>query len=516
MSNIHESETTLMKSLKFEAANLPTGRVLIIHPPYVHYSDILGSTPFMKDTTPFLPMGPLVAGGLLEAGGVAEVDYFDCQLHDLLSNKSIVEYDSIGIAAMGAQNIAPAHQVFDYLKNIVPPNRIFIGGQGVEKLNPVEFALVFPGARQVYRTSLTEMADYLRAVISRQADKFSEDDLRVYLSNELTLLFSQGCVYGCNFCGAQIQQKEQFFDTRGNLDYLMGKAKSFGLSELSFYCTSLDFFQQALPGGNLAALTEKLEAIIELQEKYGITLKLRALTRADSYNAAVKSEGVLDLVKEAGFFKFGFGADGAASVELLRAMAKGTQSLNSDILAAFAHTQKHGLVPEILYVFGIPQDTEETLRKTKDLCVGLLEQFPDSQYRGFPAKNEIPGNLNWKNASWQRSKPYQQLLSHPDLFTNLGFETLANVTSHHDPQKRKLVNHYAVAMSHVAHELGRAQSYLTVPMMETDASELMDESTLELFQQIIKRYAPQLPDPFTPECLPAFRNSVNQLIPKDI
>ena len=499
-----------------DGSDLPVGRVLIIHPPYVHYSDLSATTGFIKDTTPFLPMGPLFAGDLLEAHRVAEVEYFDCQLHDIRLHESMGEYDSIGIATMGAQNIAPAHQVFEYLKSRLPTSRIYVGGQGIEKLKSSEFDSIFPGAHQVLRASLAEMPGSMDVVISRQAEKFSEADLRVYLSNELTLPFSQGCIFGCNFCGAQVQQKEKFFETRGNLEFLMQKAKSFGLTELSFYCTSLDFFQQALPSGNLAALIKKLEDIIELQERYDIKLKLRALTRADSYNAAMSSEGILDLVKKAGFFKFGFGADGAASIELLRAMSKGTNSLNSEILTAFTHAQQNGIVPEILYVFGIPEDTEETLRKTRDLCIGLLEEFPNSQYRGFPAKNEIPGNLNWRNQLWQGSAAHRRLISDPSLFTNLGFEVLANNISHIDPLKRRLVNHYAVEMSYVAHELGRVQSYLTVPMMDTDASELMNEATLELFQQIIKRYASQMPDPLTPECLPEFRRTLNQLIPKDI
>jgi radical SAM superfamily enzyme YgiQ (UPF0313 family) len=497
-------------------SNVPAGRTLIIHPPYVHYENLSEAAPFIKDTSPFLPVGPLFAGDLLETSGAAEVEYFDCQLHDLRLNKKISEFDSVGIAVMGAQNIAPAYRVFNYLGNNLPTDRIYVGGQGVEKLNPAEFNYIFPGAHQVLRTIFTQTLGYMDVVICRQADKFSEADLRIYLSNELTLPFSQGCMFGCNFCGAQIQQREKFFDTRSNLEYLMQKAKNFGLTELDFYCTSLDFFQQALPGGNLALLIEKLESIIELREKFGIKLKLRALTRADSYNAAVRSEGILDLVKKAGFFKFGFGADGAASVELLRAMSKGTNTLRSEILTAFTHAQKNGFVPEILYVFGIPEDDEETLCKTKDLCVSLLEEFPSSQYRGFPAKNEIPGNLNWKNPAWHQSEAYQRLLTHPDLFTNLGFETLANIVSHQESLKRRLVNHFAVEMSYVAHELGRVQSYLTVPIMETDASELMDEATFELFQQIIKRYAPQMPDHLTPRCLHEFRGELNRLIPKDI
>jgi len=489
---------------------IPTGKLLMIHPPYVHFSSEVKH--FIKDESPFLPLGPLYAGELLECMGVAEVEYFDCQLHDLRSKSDIDEYDSFGISVMGAQNIMPAFQIYSYLAEYVSPSKIYIGGQSVEKLTPDEFVKIFPGANQVSRASLPVDMDI---VLSRQIDKLPEEELRTYLSDEVTLLLSQGCMYGCSFCGAQNRQVESFYNTKDNLEYLLGKAKEFGINRMSMYCTSLDFFQQALPGGNLNTLAGKLKEIIQLQEKYGIKLKLRALTRADSYNAAAESTEIWNLVKEAGFVKFGFGADGAASIEVLRAMRRGTTNLKSDIIKAFEHTQIHGFIPEMLYVFGIPEDTEETLCATKDFCSELLRKFPNSQYRGFPAKNEIPGNSNWKNEKWKQSSAYQQLLSNPILFLNLGFETLVNNISHPDQTKRKLVNRYAIEMSYIAHESGRVQSYLTVPIMETDGYELMDEKSFERFREIIKIYIPDISKSLTLRDLPVHRAEINRFIPKD-
>ena len=164
------------------------------------------------------------------------------------------------------------------------------------------------------------------------------------------------------------------------------------------------FLPASTAGTECRPLIQTLEEIIRLKAKYNVTLNLRALTRAESYNAAMASRNVLDLVKEAGFRKFGFGADGA--VAILRAMRRGTSTLKSDLIAAFEHAENHRLIPEMLYVFGIPEDTEETLRATRDFLVGLLDEFPNSQYRGFLPRMKYR-NQNWGRDSWKSSRSYE-------------------------------------------------------------------------------------------------------------
>jgi hypothetical protein len=500
--------------MSLQVSRLPKGRVLMIHPAYVHYTALGGQ--FMPDRGPFLPVSQLYAGELIERKGNAVIEYFDCQLYDLKAKPDLDAYDSYGISVMGAQDIAAALVVYLHLRQIgVVPAQIYFGGQGVERLSPAEFDRIFTGSNQVPRYALSALPGYMDVVIDRQVEKLAKDDLRVYLSHELTLLFSQGCMYGCSFCGAQTRQCESFYNTSNNLEYLLRQAQALGLKQLEFYCTSLDFFQQALPGQSLDKLIVRLKQIISLQEKYGVKLTLRALTRANSYNAAMSSGEVLNLVKLAGFKKFGFGADGAASLRLLRAMRRGTKSLKSDLITAFDHAETNGLVPEMLYVFGIPEDTEESLRATRDFLVGLLKEFPNSQYRGFPAKNEIPGNSNWTADKWRGSEAYGLLFSDPRLFLNLGFETLANVISHPDAIKRKQVNHYAIDMSLIAHEFRRVQSYLTVPIMREDGHELMNEGDFKSFVEIVRRYTGGLTDCLTLTDLPDYRYEINKYIPKD-
>jgi hypothetical protein len=486
----------------------------MIHPAYVHYASV--SDRFVKDDAPFLPVGQMYAGELIECQTGADLEYFDCQLDDLATADGLSNYDCFGISVMGAQDIAPSEAVYrQLLQRGVRPEQIYLGGQGVEALTREEYQAVFGSSHQVSRRTLSTLPGYMDVVIARQVEKLSARALRTYLTHELTLLLSQGCMYGCSFCGAQTRRREEFYDTHGHLEYLAAKARSYGITRLQLYCTSLDFFQQALPNQDIGLLIRKLEEIIEIKDRFGLTLELRALTRAGSYNAAMASAEVLSLVKAAGFRKFGFGADGAASLEILKAMRRGTATLKSDLLSAFDHAENHGLVPEMLYVFGIPEDTEETLAATRDFLIGLLDAFPTSQYRGFPAKNEIPGNQNWGGSVWRNSSGYRSLFAEPQLFLNLGFETLANVISHQDPVKRRLVNRFAVEMSLIAHRYGRVQSFLTVPVIREDGSELMDEQTCEWFREIIRQYVGSACDTLSLASLAESRVEVNRHIPKD-
>ncbi|WP_157877446.1 hypothetical protein [Streptomyces odonnellii] len=129
---------------------LPSGRTLMIHPPYVHDDYLARDIPFAPDRLPFLPVAPLYAAELMERHGIAEPTLFDCQLHDLREAPDLEGYDSYGIAVMGAQNIAPAAHVHRYLTvdRGVPAERLHIGGQGIEKLSREEFGRISPALRR--------------------------------------------------------------------------------------------------------------------------------------------------------------------------------------------------------------------------------------------------------------------------------------------------------------------------------------------------------------------------------
>ena len=100
-------------------------------------------------------------------------------------------------------------------------------------------------------------------------------------------------------------------------------------------------------------------------------------------------------------------------------------------------------------------------------------------------------------------------------FINLDFTSLGNYISHPNEEMRKEVNRVAIEMSAKAHELGRVQSFLTIPEMTTDGRELMSEESFERLREIIAVYSPVLAEQMTLENLPELREKINANIPKD-
>jgi len=301
-------------------SGVPQGRVLMINPPYVHQKDVDHA-----DKSAQLPFGLLYAGELLEQRG-AKVSYHDCQLERLVDRNEIDAYDNYGITVMGTQNIASANHVYKTLIDIgIKPEQIFFGGQGAEGLideatgDDKEFQMLFPGSNIVSRESLYTR-NYWSTTIRLQLKKIPSEHKDIYFNNELVLAWSQGCLYGCNFCGAQIMQKERFYDVKENLKTYLEIARELDKKSLDFYVTALDFGQQALPHGNPGLLNAALGDVIMMSERYGIEVHNRALTRADSYLALVRDDALLKRIHDAGFYQFGIGADGASSVDVLRAM----------------------------------------------------------------------------------------------------------------------------------------------------------------------------------------------------
>jgi len=490
----------------------------MINPPYPHFTPVLIGG-FVSDPFATLPIGLMYAGELVERCG-NEAIYFDCQLHDL-EKANLEGYDAFGITVMGPQNTVPAFFIFTELvkRRGVAPQKIFFGGQGIENIPIADFQRIYPRANLVRRNQGSE--GYWDITLGRQMEKFHAEDMLRYLTNEITLLFSQGCHYACDFCAALRNTSEKFYNTEGNLESILLKAREFGLTELRLYATSLDFFQQALlhKESRMPDVAERLESIAKLQERYGIRLRIRALTRYDSYNRAMEFGEIRDMARKAGFYKFGFGIDGTASSRMLSAIKKGISPSRGEpreqLLHAIGHCHGSFEEAEGLLVVGTKGATREGLIDENEMIRVFLKRFPNFQIRFFPSKNAIAGNENWIRLRHTDPEAHGKLLDDPRRFLDLGYETFANRISHPDIEMRKMVNHSVITMSEVAHSLGRLDSVPTIPFMETDGHELMDPEYFTKYKGFIGRFAPDLTRSLTLENLPKAQFQVNKAVPRD-
>ena len=286
---------------------------------------------------------------------------------------------------------------------------------------------------------------------------------------------------------------------------------------VKIYDSPLTFHIAALTG-KIDSIKNRLKKIIEVQNKYSnLIVKRRVLDRADAYVRASKDKELVNLEKKAGYYEFGIGADGAASVEILKKMRKGDLDLKNNLLKAFKHCEENQRIPEILYIFGDKDHNKEILKKTKELCLYLLNEFSSSIYRGFPAKTWMIGNRNWtEDTSWRNSLEYKELLNNPELFISLEVTSLQNYISMPNKELRKLTNKYAVEMSFEAHKIGRVQSLLTIPPMKKDGYELMDLESFEKLKEIIGIYMPNLANGLTLGNLNDYYKEINRALPKDV
>ena len=511
----------------------PTGlisgkRILLIFPPYPHFAG-----DFVRDPAATLSMSMVYAGELIEQGHLIkgeqnEVSYFDCQLHDI-RDKKLGEYDYFGMSVMGGQNIVSAYDTFNVLvKGFgIDPSRIFLGGQGIEYLFPDEFKAIFPQANFMPRQT-NEIEGYWNISLERQIEKFPEEDIRAYFGNELTLLFSQGCVFPCTFCAADKRNPEQFYNTQDNFGYFLRKAKQLGIRDLSFYATSLDFFQQwfdKLKNPNPREVLSRLEYMADAQEKYGVKANIRALARKDTFNSAMGHQGITDIVKSAGFYSFGIGGEGVFTKGRLEAIRKDVNAYKDtperQCLQFYETCQEHGFIADNLYVLGFNdilnkgRDPRIELKTEEKSILALLTKFPNSVMRLYVAKEAVPGNDGWPLLRHTNPETHKRLMNNPNLILNIGYEVLANPESHPSKTYRKLVNHTLIKVASFADERKQLVNYHTIPILETDGYEILDMEDLLVYKKIIGKFAPDITSSLTLENMPDLRSVLNRRIDRD-
>lgn len=493
----------------------PGDRFLMIKPQYEHFGK---STAFRRDPNAVFPVSEVYASALIERGGI-HVSFFDRQLHDL-ETAQLGDYEGFGIAVRGPQSISVCFETWDLLVNQFgkDPKRIYFGGQGIEPFDDDEFQRMFPGSVFVKRE--TKLEDYWTLSFDEFLNRFDDEDLDVYLRNELTLPFSQGCLYGCRFCAAQIKQSETFYNTRDNLEAFLKKASALGIEKVSYYATSLDFFQQAkkAPGHDIKRLTERLADMVEVHRKYPVKVRARVLSRIDSLNDAMEHPELMDLFQAAGFGKVGFGVDGIASQKIWEETGKGYLKSAGEpelqLLKAYESLSKRAITPENLYVFGHEGlDTAESLQAFERLSVSMMDDFPNSVYRGFVAK-QIPGSSFWNNFREVNREGYQQLLDKPSTFMNKGYETLANPLTHPNVESRKLINYAGVKVSHEAHKRKQLQGSHTLPLTDT-GTDILDEAGYALFVETTDEYLPAWLRGSKLEDYAEAAPQINQYLPRD-
>ncbi len=372
-----------------------------------------------------------------------EVDYLDLNFDptpgdDIGSFHKAKNADIIAISVTGAPYVPSLIDLTWELSHFGRGKQILLGGQVIERLDSAQFESLFGSKMFGNVKQIVTDADFAKALDCTVGElpnpyaisfvpaweSIGNERLKKYLSNEMTLVLSQGCHFQCAFCAASKAEREKFkmmdcFST--DLLFLTSKAKEFGLKELQFYATSLDFFQ------NPKIVAGYLEEVGRIQSETGIKIKIRCLCCASSFLHAAKVVGELrlkTLIQESGLWCIGFGVDGA-DADVWKAQKKRQNNLN-EIKDCLDLATRMNIRSEILLVMGFPQDTLKTLAKCVINSVRYVSHWPNIMLRPYLAKELVPGNDGWKSGN----PAVNTFISDPKKFYNLDFCAIGSKSTH--------------------------------------------------------------------------------------
>ena len=406
----------------------------------------------------YMPTSLLTAAARLIAAGV------DVELHDENIKPMQLSSSYVGINLLGAPYIPEVIKLQKEIDERVQEKAIYLlGGQVVSSspngLSQKQFKRLFGDSAYNGNDDKT-----LASVLGIEAgmlsppeitslipayEKIPDEMMKMYLSKEFGLYVSQGCMFHCDFCGANrtildttgkpiIQAEEVYRNPKiikDDLEYLVKKAKSFGIKELNIYMSNLDTFQKPHKLHEFAYAVKDVK-----QSNPGFEIRLRGLSTPALYvNARDKHAKYIENLVEAGFHTAGFGVDGMTP-QVWKGVHKEINDEKRCLEAIQSARRDFGIIPEILMVFGhVGVDTEKTLKLACEFTQAMVDTY-EAVPRPHVAKNFIPGNKGWIYPG--NVKAIELLLKNPESFQGLDFTSLASPLTHPDGRLRELTNHY--------------------------------------------------------------------------
>ena len=421
-------------------------KILLIQPRHI-YAPTLESN---KLGHIYMPVSLLSAAAIFLKIGF-EVEFVDENI-----SKADISNNIIGINLLGAPYIPEALKIENRLKEIYDNDyTLLLGGQIINGLTGKELSKIFSNQTfngnssselsKIFDIELTKIPKIEDLSLINSYKLLKDNNLKMYLEREFTFYLSQGCKYSCSFCSAERTiinkelgikkiRSERYRNINialSDLEFLIKKALSFKIYNLSFYLSNLDIFQTPLKVHRFGL------GIIELKKKYPeIVIKFRGLSTSRSF---IKTHNkypyiIMDLVK-AGLKQVGFGIDGATPKVYKETRKPQTVKESLDVIRI--SKEVYNLVPEILMVFGHnDKEDEDSLLLALKFCLTMQKKY-NARPRPHVAKDIVPGNDGWYSELNESKK--NEFLENPTLFQNLDFTATPSPITHPDLNFRNLV-----------------------------------------------------------------------------
>lgn len=168
------------------------------------------------------------------------------------------------------------------------------------------------------------------------------------------ILTSRGCVYQCVYCNKNIFRKTHRMRSVENvIAEIAYQIKNFHIKQLDFLDDNLTF--------DHAYANSLFDKIIE--NDFNIFINLQNGVRAD-----LVDEGLIIKMKKSGVFKVSMGVESGDA--LVQKRIKKNLNLNK-VLESTRLFKKHGIKVYGNFMFGLPYDTKESMRRTMDFALRM-------------------------------------------------------------------------------------------------------------------------------------------------
>jgi len=161
------------------------------------------------------------------------------------------------------------------------------------------------------------------------------------------IITTRGCSHECIFCSKDIFERKVTFRSAESV-----------LQEVDFLVKNYDIRQLDILDDNFMQNRSRVEQILDglIEKNYGLSLNLQSGIRAEHLD-----EDILKKMKQAGFYKIGFGVE-SADPEVLKIIKKRLDL--SKITQAIGLAKKTGFEVYGFFIIGLPGETEASFKKT--------------------------------------------------------------------------------------------------------------------------------------------------------
>jgi hypothetical protein len=392
----------------------------------------------------YLPGGLMNLGSRLLMAGI-ETSFTDLNHVDIESQQVRQELDDanvIGFTVLGAPYIPGVAYDVGRLRAIGYRQPIFIGGEGVARLESIDFKTWLGGKGIVQIRNDKDLVNAIGTQVGMKPipsafetsmvpmlRRLSPNQLTRYLTQEFALFLSNGCIFGCKFCQAKKNSQEEYRTVQSledEVEFIAAHLRSVGHPSFTAYLTNLDLFQ------NPEQLAERLSVIHRICRQHGITPCLRGLATSKYTTLSCRQDHSLAYrLNYYGLKTVGFGADGADETTWRRENKR--HNTLSELEMAVRMMKAAGISSELLMVLGL-QDSQP-----REIFTSIRFSFRHALrgivVRPYLGKSRTPGG------HWFENDPQVQLLQRDaSLLSRLDYAMLGSRETHPRWQERWLAN----------------------------------------------------------------------------